>query len=282
MGGESAALSAIQQQRAHVEEGIRAAAAWVVEAPDTLYIELCAMQEWQACPEEPPGTPRSPRLSVFAGLNAPWMRACREALANPRKAVSSPEPPHSQAAAQPGADDGEGDAAKPGDEPGGSESGSASGRMELEVCRVALTHENTVCLFFTVKVPSGSDGTSSPCPLNVLRSAVGASLLQAALDPATAPTDLDPQVLCSRSPGGDGSCVISCVLAVVGASTSVRSTAAPQPLGSCSRLAHGRCAQETDLEPVHRACEAATAVRALPFCFVRVLCSCACSIRPHK
>ena len=136
IGGDAA--TSFVHARKVVVEAVEAAAAWMVETPDVLYVQLLSFHGWE--PEEvlttPEGVKRSPRgAAVRASDNGDLVRICRSAVAG----------------------------ATP---------------FELVAHQIVLCTDHTIQLLFTVAEDSTQEGTAQPCPLNTLASDISAAVLK--------------------------------------------------------------------------------------------------------
>ena len=131
------AAVSIDAVRKDVVEAVEAAAAWMVEKPEALFVQLLLLHEWQ--PEDSQttarGLQRSPRGSAArAADNEAFVRLCRTGV-------------------------------------------SGATPFELVADQVVLCSDYTIRLFFTVAEDSTLEGGAQPCPLNTLGADISAAML---------------------------------------------------------------------------------------------------------
>ena len=174
IGGDAAAT--ILTARKDVVEAVEAAAAWMIDLPDVLYVQLLAFHDW--LPEHVQttarGAKRSPRGSAArANDNEAFVRLCRSAVAS----------------------------ATP---------------FELVAHQVVLCADHTIQLMFTVAEDSTLEGGAQPCPLNTIASDVVTALLKEGPMPAHESSFFYDEATLLKPPPdnlkGNASTIASCVI----------------------------------------------------------------------
>lgn len=137
LGIEGDAAMLIKAARQDVVEAVEAAAAWIVELPETFFVQLLSFHEWQ--PEQiltpTLGANHIPRGSAArAADNETFVRVCRSGA-------------------------------------------SGTTPFELVADQIVLCSDYTIRIFFTVAEDSTLEGGAHPCPLNSLAANIVAVVL---------------------------------------------------------------------------------------------------------